>query len=140
MNRVAMGFALGVWLGLAGWTHAADRYPTRPIRIVVGYTAGGSTDLAARAVGAHMEKTLGQPITIENRPGGNGAVGTGAVAKATPDGYTLTMTSGSILTIMPWVVELGFEPLDLTFIGRPTSRSMPSSSRGTAPGRPSRSW
>jgi tripartite-type tricarboxylate transporter receptor subunit TctC len=117
MHRVTAAVSLVVWLGLGGLAEAADKYPTRPIRIVVGYTAGGSTDLAARAVGAHMEKTLGQPITIENRPGGNGAVGTGAVAKATPDGYTLTMTSGSILTIMPWVVELGFEPLDLTFIG-----------------------
>ncbi|MBM3650303.1 MAG: hypothetical protein FJX11_21200 [Alphaproteobacteria bacterium] len=58
---------------------AADAYPSRPIRIVVGYGAGGSTDLATRIVASHMEKTLKQPITVENRPGGNGAVGTGAV-------------------------------------------------------------
>jgi tripartite-type tricarboxylate transporter receptor subunit TctC len=64
-----------------------------------------------------MEKTLGQPIAVEDRPGGNGAVGTGVVAKAVPDGYTLVMTSGSILTVMPWMVDLGFDPLDLSFIG-----------------------
>ena len=56
---------------------AAQSYPNRPIRIIVGYGAGGSTDLATRVVAAHMEKTLKQPITVENRTGGNGAVGTG---------------------------------------------------------------
>ena len=97
--------------------YAADPYPTRPIRLVVGYGAGGSTDLASRIVAAHMEKTLGQPMTVENRVGGNGAVGTGAVYNAQPDGYTLVMTSGSILTVLPWTSELGFDPLKLTFIG-----------------------
>ncbi len=95
----------------------AQGYPNRPIRIVVGYGAGGSTDLATRIVAGHMEKTLGQPVTVENRPGGNGAVGTGAVYNSPPDGYTLTMTSGSILTVLPWSADLGFDPLKLTFIG-----------------------
>ncbi len=117
MEHLKLALALTVLLGLAGGTEAAEKYPTRPIRVIVGYSPGGSTDLAARTVAAHMEKTLGQPMTVENRPGGNGAVGTGAVAKATPDGYTLVMTSGSILTIMPWVVDLGFDPLELAFIG-----------------------
>jgi tripartite-type tricarboxylate transporter receptor subunit TctC len=97
--------------------YAADPYPTRPIRMIVGYGPGGSTDLAARIVSARMEKILGQPITVENRVGGNGAVGTGAVFNAQPDGYTLTMTSGSILTVLPWTTELGFDPLKMTFIG-----------------------
>jgi tripartite-type tricarboxylate transporter receptor subunit TctC len=117
MYGVKATLALVLLVLSAAWAEPADTYPTRPIRVIVGYTAGGSTDLAARTVAAHMEKTLGQPIAIENRPGGNGAVGTGAVAKAAPDGYTLVMTSGSILTIMPWVVDLGWDPLDLTFIG-----------------------
>jgi tripartite-type tricarboxylate transporter receptor subunit TctC len=95
----------------------AQSYPQRPIRLIVGYGAGGSTDLASRIVAAHMEKTLGQPITIENRVGGNGAVGTGAVYNAQPDGYMLAMTSGSILTVLPWTSELGFDPLKMTFIG-----------------------
>ncbi len=117
MVRLIVGLSLVLTLGLSGWTEPADKYPSRPITIIVGYTPGGSTDLAARTVATHMEKTLGQPIVIENRPGGNGAVGTSAVAKAAPDGYTLVMTSGSILTVMPWMVDLGFDPLQLTFFG-----------------------
>lgn len=96
---------------------SAQDYPTRPIRLIVGYGAGGATDLAARIVADHMEKTLGQPITVENRPGGNGTVGTRAVFMAAPDGYTLGMTSGSILTVLPWTMDVGFDPLKLTFIG-----------------------
>jgi tripartite-type tricarboxylate transporter receptor subunit TctC len=96
---------------------SAQDYPNRPITIIVGYGAGGSTDLATRVVAAHMEKTLGQPIVIENKTGGNGAVGTQAVFNAAPDGYTLGMTSGSILTVLPWTMDLGFDPLKLTFIG-----------------------
>ena len=117
MFRWIVGLSLGLALVLPGWTEAGEKYPTRPIRLIVGYTPGGSTDLAARTVAAHMERTLGQPIAVENRPGGNGAVGTGVVAKAVPDGYTLVMTSGSILTVMPWTMDIGFNPLDLTFIG-----------------------
>ena len=96
---------------------AAQDYPTRPIRLIVGYGAGGATDLAARIVADHMEKTLRQPITVENRPGGNGTVGTRAAFQAAPDGYTLAMTSGSILTVLPWTMDIGFDPLKLTFIG-----------------------
>ena len=113
--------ALGLAVAAAALLFSADlqaqSYPNRPIRIVVGYGAGGSTDLATRIVAAHMEKTLKQPITVENRTGGNGAVGTGAVFNSTPDGYTLTMTSGSILTVLPWTTDLGFDPLQLTFVG-----------------------
>lgn len=117
MYRVMVGVALVLTLGISNWAEPGEKYPSRPITVIVGYTPGGSTDLAARTVAAHMEKTLGQPIVIENRPGGNGAVGTIAAFKATPDGYTLVMTSGSILTVMPWTVDLGFDPLQLSFFG-----------------------
>jgi tripartite-type tricarboxylate transporter receptor subunit TctC len=104
---------------LAGCTPplAREDYPARPVTMIVGYGAGGSTDLAARIVAAHMERTLGQPIIIENRLGGNGTVGTRAVYTASPDGYTIGMTSGSILTVLPWTMDLGFDPLELTFVG-----------------------
>src|SRR5688572_25667692 len=85
--------------------------------MIVGYGAGAATDLAARTVAAHMEKTLGQPIIVENRPGGNGTTGTRAVFSAPPDGYTIGMTSGSILTVLPWTTDIRFDPLELTFIG-----------------------
>lgn len=100
-----------------GTVAQAQDYPIRPITMLVGYGAGGSTDLAARVVAQHMEKTLGQPITIENRTGGNGLVATNATYNAKPDGYTITMTSGSVLTVMPWNMKMAFDPLKLSFIG-----------------------
>jgi tripartite-type tricarboxylate transporter receptor subunit TctC len=116
MLRLVLALACTLGLLLPGVAAAQD-YPTRPVRLIVGYGAGGATDLAARIVAGHLEKTLGQPITVENRPGGNGTVGTRAVFTAAPDGYTLGMTSGSILTVLPWTMDIGFDPLKLTFIG-----------------------
>ena len=113
MVRLILAVVGALSVFLSGGVSAQD-YPTRPIRLIVGYGAGGSTDIATRIVAAHMEKTLGQPIAIENRVGGNGAVGTSAVNNAGPDGYTLAMTSGSILTVMPWTLDLGFDPLKMT--------------------------
>jgi len=109
--------ALSVLMLLGGGTVWGQGYPTRPITMIVGYGAGGSTDLAARVVAAHLEKTLGQPIIIENKVGGNGTVGTRSIFTAKPDGYTIGMTSGSILTVLPYTMEIGFDPLKLTFIG-----------------------
>ena len=63
-------------------------WPTRPIRMVVPYTPGGYTDLMARLVGQKVSDALGQPIVFENKPGANAIIGTDAVAKAAPDGYT----------------------------------------------------
>lgn len=108
--------ALGALFALA-LPASAQNYPERPITMLVGYGAGGSTDLAARIVAQHMEKTLGQPITIENRTGGNGLVAVNATYNAKPDGYTIAMTSGSVLTVMPWNIEMPFDPLKLSFIG-----------------------
>ncbi|MGM4928101.1 Bug family tripartite tricarboxylate transporter substrate binding protein [Tardiphaga sp. 619_E2_N8_5] len=73
--------------GSAG-TAFAQSWPNRPIRMVVPYTPGGYTDLMARLVSEKMSTALGQPIVIENKPGANAAIGTDAVAKAAPDGYT----------------------------------------------------
>ncbi|MGM4885597.1 Bug family tripartite tricarboxylate transporter substrate binding protein [Tardiphaga sp. 1201_B9_N1_1] len=69
-------------------TAFAQSWPNRPIRMVVPYTPGGYTDLMARLVSEKMSAALGQPIVIENKPGANAAIGTDAVAKAAPDGYT----------------------------------------------------
>ena len=67
----------------------AQDYPTQPIRIIVPYTAGGSSDYVGRTVGAKLQENLGRPVVVENRPGGNAVIGTELVAKARPDGYTL---------------------------------------------------
>lgn len=117
LRFAALAAVLGLAVMAPGEGLAQDNYPNRPITMIVGYGAGGSTDLSARIVAASMEKILGQPIVVENRTGGNGAVGTQAVFNAEPDGYTLGMTSGSILTVLPWTMGLGFDPLQLTFVG-----------------------
>src|SRR5262252_9241051 len=71
--------------------HAQD-YPTRPVRLIVAFTAGGTADRTARLIAARMESTLGQPVAVENKPGANGAVAAQYVAQAEPDGYTLFFT------------------------------------------------
>ena len=70
----------------------AQSYPTRPVHLIVGFSAGGATDVAARLIGKYLEDRLGQPFVVENRVGAGGNVATEAVIRATPDGYTLLMT------------------------------------------------
>lgn len=73
----------------------ASSFPTRPIRIVVGFTPGGQPDIAARAIAAKLAEKLGQQIVVDNRPGAGGTMGSRIVAEAAPDGYTLLSTSSS---------------------------------------------
>ena len=74
----------------------AQDYPTKPVTMIVAFPPGGVAELVGRPLAASMEKTLGQPVIILNRPGAGGAVGTTAAAKAAPDGYTILMTLSSI--------------------------------------------
>src|SRR5919198_761950 len=71
----------------------AQAYPSRPVRIIVGVAAGGASDILARLIGQWLSERLGQPFVIDNRPGGGGNIGTEAVAKAPPDGYTLLLAA-----------------------------------------------
>jgi len=70
---------------------AAQNYPTRPVRVIVPFAAGGNTDITARAIGARLSEVFGQQIVVENRPGGATNIGSELVAKAPPDGYTILM-------------------------------------------------
>lgn len=88
-------------LSLASGAHAQDTYPSRPITLIVPFAAGGSTDVIARVVGEAMHRELGQPVIIENRAGAGGSLGTAAIAKAAPDGYTIGMGTASTLAINP---------------------------------------
>jgi len=96
---------------LAGAANAQQPYPTRPITIVVPFTAGGPTDVLARILGQHMSQTLGQQIVVENVGGGGGSLGAARVAKAAPDGYTLVMGNlGSHAASVGLYKNLSYDP------------------------------
>ncbi len=96
---------------------ALAAYPDRPIRMIVPFAAGGNTDILARIVATRMSERLGRPILIDNRTGAGGSVGADAVAKATPDGYTLLFGAGGPLTANP-VLQANI-PYDVTRDFRP---------------------
>ncbi len=79
-------------------TAGAQSYPTKPIRFIVSFPPGGSSDLIARAIAPHMSARLGQPVVVENRPGAGGMIGVDAVAKAAPDGYTIGLAAAGALS------------------------------------------
>jgi tripartite-type tricarboxylate transporter receptor subunit TctC len=97
MTRLA---ALAIILAGA-WPAAAQPYPNKPIHMIVGFAAGGGTDIAARMVAQKLSDALGQPVIIDNRPGAGGTTGNLAAAKASPDGYTLLMTANGPHAIAP---------------------------------------
>ncbi len=93
--------ALAALLALSGASALAQSWPAKPIRMVVGYAAGGGTDAAARGVAPRLGELLGQQVVVENRPGANGIVGAELVAAAAPDGYTLYMGAAGTMVIAP---------------------------------------
>ena len=100
-NRLALwlsAFAMLMAADVAG--AQTDTYPSRPVRLIVPFAAGGLNDVVARLVAPYLERALGQPFIIDNRPAASGIVGTDATAKATPDGYTLLMVASSF-TVIP---------------------------------------
>jgi tripartite-type tricarboxylate transporter receptor subunit TctC len=94
-RKVLLLAACAAALPAAARSASAQAYPTRPVRIVVGFAAGGSTDIGARVIGQWLHERLGQPFVIENRPGAGTNVATESVVRAPPDGYTLLMVGPS---------------------------------------------
>lgn len=90
---------------------AAQTYPTRPIRIIVPFAPGGTSDVLARLLAPKLQEALGQPIVVENKPGANGMIGADMVAKAPPDGYTLALMDVGNLSIAPSIY--GNMPFDI---------------------------
>src|SRR3954468_14594040 len=112
--------ALASLASLAAAPAFAQTYPQRPISLIVPWAAGGSTDILARIIGLHLHQSMGQPVIIENRTGAAGNIGTGAVARAAPDGYTLLFNTMSVHTMnhalfatMPFDGVKDFSPITL---------------------------
>jgi tripartite-type tricarboxylate transporter receptor subunit TctC len=109
---------------------AAQDYPTRPVRIIVPFAAGGPADVYARFIGQQLQDVLGQSFVIDNRPGAGSIIGTDAVAKAAPDGYTLLLMSNthtvneSLIPTKPFALMRDFAPIapinysDLVLVGK----------------------
>lgn len=97
---------------------AQDNWPTKPIRLLVGYPPGGSIDVIARTVAAELSPALGQPVVVENKPGASSNLAAGEVVRATPDGYTLLVSSTSVETANPFLYKASFSPSsDLVPVG-----------------------
>ncbi len=107
MSRLfAIALALLLPLGAA-----AQNYPHKPIRLVVPFTPAGAVDIASRAIAIELLKQLGQPVSVENKPGAGGNLGAAEVARAAPDGYTLLMTTSGIQAINPALyAKMPFDP------------------------------
>jgi tripartite-type tricarboxylate transporter receptor subunit TctC len=84
---------------------AQDSWPSRPLRMVVAYPPGGGVDVMARSVAQKLQDALGQPVVVDNRPGGSGVIGAQAVAKSAPDGYTILVIDRGALTINPHLLK-----------------------------------
>jgi len=122
-KRGLFGLAAGVLMGATGIAaaYAAD-YPTAPITMLVGYGAGGQTDLVARATAKVMSEQLGVPVNVVNKPGAGGAVAARDLKNAEPDGYTILFHSSSVVNSVPFIMEnVNFTPDDFEYAGMITA-------------------
>ncbi len=110
-TAVARVLAAVALLAGAGSAAAQQTYPGKPIRLVVPYPPGGSTDPVARMVAQRLTERWGQPVIVDNRPGGNTVIGTDAVAKAPPDGYTMLLVTGAFVIIPGLIPSLPYDTL-----------------------------
>ena len=90
---------------------SAQNYPTKAVRIIVPYPAGGTSDILARLLSPKLNEVFGQPIVVDNRPGANGNIGADLVAKSPPDGHTMLLADLGALTISPSIYKLPFDPV-----------------------------
>jgi tripartite-type tricarboxylate transporter receptor subunit TctC len=112
---------VGCCLGAIATTAQPQSYPLKPIRVVVPFAPGGATDTTARLVGQKMTERFGQTVVVENRPGASGAIGVDAVAKSTPDGYTVLLASTDVAVLphlqkTPYDVDKDLVPVSLAVV------------------------
>jgi tripartite-type tricarboxylate transporter receptor subunit TctC len=117
LRRAATAMLGGAFLALSALGAHAQDYPTRPIRIIVPFAPGGSADVFGRAIAQRLQETLGQNVIVDNRPGAGSVIGTDAVAKSAPDGYTLLLMSNthtvneSLIPSKPFQLMRDFAPI-----------------------------
>lgn len=108
MKRLVIAFLLALFAGAAA---AQGNYPAKPIRLIVGYTPGGATDIVARLLATKLQEALGQTVIVENKPGAGSNIASELVAKSAPDGYTLLVGSIANATNMVVYKNLGYDTL-----------------------------
>src|SRR5688572_16514453 len=124
LSRVFVATVVAAAFAAPGYAQKADKFPTKPVRILVGFSAGSATDITARLIAPKLSEMWGQPVVIENRSGAGGTLAWAIAAQATPDGHTLTVVStaftiSSILQKnLPYDVLKDFRAV--TLIGTPT--------------------
>jgi tripartite-type tricarboxylate transporter receptor subunit TctC len=109
--RIFRAFATGLSLLLSAVSADAEDFPARQIRLIVPFPPGGPNDIIARVIGQRMSEIAKQPVIIDNRGGQGGVLGTEALAKATPDGYTVAISSAGALAISPTMERVAYDPL-----------------------------
>ena len=123
LRGFALALAAALTFAALPAVHAQEHYPSRPIRVIVPFTAGTGMDLLARTIGQKLSERLKVPVVVDNRAGASGNIGTEAVAKSPADGYTLLMTASTIVQnaalsrSVPYDPVRGFTPIGLTAIG-----------------------
>jgi len=120
MRIAAFLFALAM-SGLA----AAQSWPSRPVRMIVPFPAGGPTDVLTRALAEKLSAALGQAVVVDNKPGAGGTIGSDFVAKSAPDGYTLLMATGSTHSVGPYLSKVPYDPqkdfTPIIYVGKATN-------------------
>ena len=95
----------------AGGANSAERFPSRPVRMIVPFSPGGATDVPGRILAAKLSELLGEQVVVDNRPGAGGTIGMETVARANPDGYTILMTATPFVISTNLYKNLPFDPL-----------------------------
>ena len=118
MGKLSVALMLALTApGVGSSALAAEKYPSKPVRIIVPFSPGGTSDLMARVMAQHFSEQLGQPFVVDNRAGASGVIGHGMVANAAPDGYTLATVDDSFSIVPSIKKDLPYDPVrDFTFI------------------------
>ncbi|MBS0608670.1 MAG: tripartite tricarboxylate transporter substrate binding protein, partial [Proteobacteria bacterium] len=108
---LAQGLGAAAALAAPQWAFAQGKYPAKPVRVIVPFPAGGTTDVVARLVLQKLGELMGQSFIVDNKGGANGMIGTAEVARAAPDGYTLLLNTAGAQTLSPVIYKANYEAL-----------------------------